>query len=384
MLAKLTGSLSLTILVCVLSIQFGCHDTDDLTFVPTQLDFVDDQLVVVGTSYSTSSIRHPTICKVGKSPNVYRSETSARGVTLKTIDDDKLYLSYFQAKSLERQEEESHLFTIENNKLGSISTFGNRTRIIDFLPIATDTFIYLNYERSTASSSLKWYSHNSLLKEKNIVVGTETTIPKQLLQLPDSNLLILGIADGFEFKDGHSYIEKYAKGFVIKTDAKGADQNQWIKSEDNGHVFFKQAIMANNFIYIVGEIQQEENGMDVFILKLTEEFKLVGEFVLEKLKHQHILDIYTNGNSIDLIIKDKNRVGQNLVTLLHFDLELTLKNNTKLVGIDNTDFIDVIKEKNNYYVLAHQKDDPIAIPKSVLLNINEEGEMIKEIKMLTY
>ncbi len=383
MFAKVAGYFYFSIFSLFVLLHLACQEekSEDLYFVPTQLEFFGDKLLAIGTSYSHATIRYPSIAEVGKSPSVYRSETSARGIKLKTVAEQKQYLSYYQAKSLQQQEEHSKIFTINNQTLDNISSFGSRTRIIDFLPLANDTILCLNYKRATTNSSLVWLAKNRIIQEKIIEIGQETTIPKQLLQLSNSDLLILGTADGFAFKDGHSYEEEFAKGFINQTNKDGEQINQWRKSSDNGHVFFKHVIMANDFIYIVGEIQQEENGMDVFISKLNKECKLIGEYILEKTQHQTVLDINHSSNSIELLMKD-NVGKQSRVFISTFDLELNHLNSDESVIIESTDLVDAINKEDNYYVLGHQKEKRTDIPTSVILKINKEGTILETIEVL--
>lgn len=379
MFASATGySYFIVLLIFILSL-FSCQEKEALSFVPTQLVSVDEKVLTVGTSYSPTSIRYPTIAELGKSPIVYPSETSARGITLKTFSGQKHYLSYYQAKSLKQQEENSKIFNWKNDKVGEIFSYGNRTRIIDFLPLENGTFICLNYERSNACTSVKYYSNNKLLRETNFEIGIETTIPKQLLQLPNDELLILGVADGFEFKDGHSYKEEFAKGFLIQTDNNGIELNRWTKSSADGHVFFNQMVTSNKSIYIVGEIQKPETGMDIFISKLNSNLELVAEYILEKPKHQEVLNIYNNNGSPELMIKDKNDTGQHHVTLLQFNQGLKLIDSTESQAVEHTDFIDAIKQKDSYYVLTHQKENRVDIPNSIILKMNLKGKIIEEV-----
>jgi len=385
MFVKRTGYFHFILLTVLVIAFFACQeegDNGDLSFVPTQLVIIDDKLMAVGTSYSPTSIRYPTIAEVGQSPIVYPTETSARGILLQIEDDDNAYLSYYQARSLSHQEEQSHVFLLEKSRLNEKASYGHRTRIIDFEHLANDTLLSLNYERGTSSTTLKWFLKKLEIRNIEIKIGVETTVPKQLLHLVNNDLLVTGIADGFEFKDGHSYEEQFAKGFILLTDRMGNEKKQWVKSSDDGHVFFNQAITTDGFIYVVGEIQQSETGMDLYISKLNSDLKVIKEYILVKPQHQEVLDMSVKGSTIQLLLKDKNESDQTHVTLLSLDEQLESIKSRGSETFDKTVVIDALEEEGNYYLLLHQKENRQTIPNSIIIKINENGKIIEEVKMM--
>ena len=253
MTAKLSGSLSATLLFLLYLFCHACQTESivpkDLTFVPTELVVHNDEIVSIGTAYNESSIRYPAIQIQNDEPIIFPAQTSARGPLLKTAQTGLSFLSYYQAKDLEHQEEESRLFALNNNfELKESISYGYRTRLVDFIPSSTEQFICLNYERETANTSVAWIKNNKLKKKISFTIGKETTIPKQIIQLKNGDLLISGIADGFEFKDGHSYKEAFSKGFILLTDNEGVEKKRWLKAANDGHVFFEDVQLQKSQI----------------------------------------------------------------------------------------------------------------------------------------
>jgi len=343
-----------------------------MTFVPSQLVVHDQKVFALGTSYDKTTIRYPSIQQLGFEPHVLPSATSARGLVFKSNTEGQAYFSYYQAKSLTQPEETSKLFVINQDfDLDLIISYGHRTRIIDFIPLPNQQFISLNYERGTANTSIIWIDDGTVSKKIDITIGQETTIPKQIMQLENGDLLLIGIADGFEFKDGHSYKEQYAKGFVLLTDNEGVEKQRWIQSGDNGHVFFKEAIINSGEVFVIGQIQQDRSGMDAMILKLNAELEPIDERMFKELNHQDILSVELNENTISLFIKTQDDEGNKIVSTKLLSTQLDILDEQTTDGLLFFDVLDVVNKDNDMYVLVHDRKNRGDIVKSEILRIKK-------------
>ncbi len=375
MTANSTGSFFTSLFSCICLLLFACETESvvpsKLTFVPTQLTTYDQQLISLGTAYNKSSIQYPALQIHNEEPIIFASETSARGILIKKDQFGQPFISYYQAKSLGQQEEVSRLFSLNSEHgLDPIISYGHRTRVVDFIPSSSQQFISLNYERQTANSSVAWIKNKEVKNKEMYTIGEETTIPKQIKQLENGDLLISGIADGFEFKDGHSYKEAFTKGFILLTDNEGVEKERWLKAENNGHVFFEEMQVNDDHIYISGSMQQGDTGLDVFIIKLDKQLNQINEVIFTESHHQEIIEMELREESILLFMTSVNdRDKQHLLIKELSYQELELRKH-KIDSLKGSAIKDVITFENNTYVLLHDQKRRVDIPLTSILKID--------------
>ena len=376
MTANSSGSFiaSLFIFLCLFchACQTESALPQNLSFVPTKLALHNnDQMVSIGTSYNESSIRYPAIQIQNDEPIIFPSKTSARGLLLKTNQSGQSFISYYQAKDLEHQEEVSRLFSLNNNfELKDNISYGHRTRLVDFIPSSSQQFICLNYEREFANISVAWIENNELNKKVSFTVGEETTIPKQIIQSENGDLLILGVADGFEFKDGHSYKEAFSKGFILLTDNKGVEKKRWIKAANDGHVFFENVQIQSSQIYISGSIQQVNTGMDAFFITLDNQLNPLNEMLFTQNNHQEILDVELNEKSTTLFINSFDDTDNYQLLIKELSYQGNLIKENKIDSLQVSSIKDVATINKQIYVLTHNQKSRTAIPNTSILKFD--------------
>lgn len=349
-----------------------------------------DQIIIATTAVPAQNVidvKFPYLMVLDDSLNVsnskiFDSQTTASNVCIETLSEGNCILTYYCPKSLQQLEEKTVIKKLDHNleELNGIS-YGHRTRIKNI--VSTDsTVVALNYERSTKDVSIVTFSDFKEKSKTKFKEDSETTMPTDIILLPDNTMVVSGIANGFHYLDGHNYENAFSYGFAKKLGSDGRDLKNYYH-RTSGHVFFNEVIYDSSGLTVVGTKQSNRTGMDILFLRLDEQLNLVWEKVFEAPGIQE-------GNKIISIDGYYYLLGttENLET--HKMQGCLVKANSTGKIIWKQDFgipeashttVDMIYHNSGLVVLSESKEARNSNPSVQLYKISTEGEMMRELSL---
>ena len=369
-------------------------DDGDIVLTSTSASDISifrDNLIVAGSgqfSENVLDIKSPYLLTLDSSlniidSNVFKTETTASNVLLKSFDKDQCVLTFYAAQSLKNQEEQSEIKILDEEfRVINKFTYGHRTRIKDIAIVDHTAFFTLNYERSTQEISAKLFENSN--EEFNVLVkeSLETNIPVTITLLPEKQFAISGIANGFHYLDGHNYSNPLAYGFIRKFDRKGNELSRF-NYKYSSHIFFNDMICVEDNLVVFGTKQSEETGMDLFILQFDDQLNNVWEKYFQTPGIQEASKIiFIEGLFYILSTTENLEIHNMSLVLMCIDQKGNIEWE-KSFSEENrsSSAVDLVYFKSHLIILSQSKENRISSPDNLLYKISLGGDIIKKISL---
>jgi len=349
----------------------------------SELSIFNNQLIVAGTAKATPhsiAIKSPCLMTLDSSLNMINTtllntETTASNIIFEPVNNEECVIAFYAAMSLENQEEQTQVKILSQDLIEKNNhRYGNRTRIKDLAKIDSDV-ITLNYERTDRTMSLR-----SIKKfDIRIQEGDETNIPIDMIVVPNKEIFISGIANGFHYLDGHNYEQELAYGFLRKYDLNGQELNR-SNYKQSGHVFFSDMAYHKEVLSVIGSKQASRTGMDVLLLQFDNQLNILteksfAEVGIQEGRSIEYIDnsIYIFGSTEDLITHKMN------LQLTCLTVNGTLKWQKPFGNTRRTySAIDMILFDSNIILLSQSKENRISAHQIHVHKVTLTGDLIDE------
>lgn len=372
-------------------VTMGCNDPEgDIHWQSINEMLVDEdgQILIVGTKNGVGINKHiksPYLMLLDEdfktiSKRIYRTETTALNPKIISSANGSKILSYYSAQSLANPTESSHvLFLNQNFKLRKDTEYGNRTRVRSLL-LDNDMLWSLNYERISRKTSLKSFNNSKQISEHIFSASEESSLPTDMVKSSDSKLLA-GIAQGFHYRDGHDYDFPRTHGFVIKVNMDGSETHR-TELRGEHHLFLNDLLLRENGVVATGTEQSNKTGMDVLLVELDKELKIVNRYAYKKQGIQEgiksrdhegiILTLATSEDLIDHTLK---------VYLIKSDGGGNIIWEKELGGLGSYKPKDLLVYNNRIVVAANFKAHRNSNQEAILITVDLDGTDYREIRL---
>ncbi len=342
-------------------------------------------LVVVGTKTGIS--KTPYI----QSPFIYTFDSDLTQLDSKTIETNTTalnpqltpvsktnsILSFYKAEALDIATEKSHIISLDENLNTLASTnYGHRSRI-EALSASAGKLYALNYERADRNSSISMLKDLKLTQQLKVSEGQETTIPTDLIVDNNEALIMSSIANGFHYKDGHSYESKKAYGHLAVLTMKDSIlyDRKLIGSQ---HLFINDLELIDGGLIVTGTVQQEGTGMDILLVTLDDTLGVKKEIKINAPGTQEGIKTLSYDNGYLTLASVENTENEKMqIKLIAHNYEGAMQWEKTITESSNYEAKDFLILKDKIYIIANKYDNKIESSQAELISVSLKGEVIQ-------
>jgi len=346
-----------------------------------------NEIVVVGAGTDiskTAGIKSPYIASYTSTlhlqvKNSYPTTSTALNPKVEKLFDESHILSFYKAESKDLQTELSHSIYLDqyyNPKTEKI--FGRRTRVQSVKSFNND-FITYQYEREKLNTSVTIFKDSISANKKTFALSKESNIPTDLLIKEDSIIYISGIANGFQYRDGHQYLSPAAQGYILKLDEALVEKSSYVSSSKQ-HSFINDLCDFDMSLLATGTNQMESTGMDVQVQCYNKDLVEQWTYTHRQSNAQKGIksiyrdgQIYTLGETINVKNKKTNAF------LLFLNQEGKFVKDIEIEREESYHPRDFIITKDFIYLVANKQALRTSNMQSVILQLDKDGNFVHEI-----
>ena len=347
----------------------------------------NNQFVLVGDKSKTLSrayLKSPYLLVLDEDLNqrekkVFDTPTTSQNSQV-ILKGQKSILYNYRAGNLEHSPEYAYIdFLDENYSKDSLLHFGYRTRLEKVVELPSG-LAACSYERSDRTISLTFLKSNSDKRKYNYKISPESSQPTDMVAVDsDTTLLIISLAGGYHYRDGHNYDMPKAHSVILKVNAKG----EIIKRDSlvgAQNLFVNDLEKSGDRYLLTGTIQNENTGMDVLVIELSDQLDTISCTQTTQAGVQQGVKSILYKEGILTLSQGESPQFSNYICSLTFKDKLGIRKWNQSYGQKGYSYTptDMVHHNNKIYITANRRTQREALPEAILLEIDTTGELIQE------
>ncbi len=346
----------------------------------------DDQITIIGTRNGISKnngIKSPYVITFDEDfRKTYEAQfptpTSSLNPRLLMGNGKNSILSYYRALSLYHQVEHSYLLFLDQKlNIQKETKYGHRTRINSLIYFNKDSLLAYNYERHKLNTSLSKFQDSIVGKTENFAISVKTNIPTDI-EAHNQNIFISGIADGYEYRDGHEYKAFKTRGYIILADYELKEQKRFVDTIKQNSII-QDIFFHEDELISTGSSQHQSTGIDINIKSFDNDLGINWNYIHRKKNPQKGIKTIDHKGILYVLAEDINQqTGKTNLLLLKLSKEGRLIEEISIKEEGSIRAKDFIIHNDYLIVVSNKFINRMSSPMARIQKFSLEGQLITQ------